>query len=63
MVKRKIPSSLLGPDILLSTLLSNTLNLCSSLIARDQVLHPCRAEFKIMVAEVANAADFHYRGT
>jgi hypothetical protein len=33
-----VTSSLLGPNILLSTLFSNTLNLCSSL--RDQVLHP-----------------------
>jgi len=32
--------SLLGPNILLSTLLSNTLNPCSSLNMRDQVSHP-----------------------
>jgi hypothetical protein len=31
------PSSLSGPNILLSTLFSNTLSLCSSLILRDQV--------------------------
>jgi polysaccharide pyruvyl transferase WcaK-like protein len=30
----------LGPNILLSTLFSNTLNLCSSLNVRDQVSHP-----------------------
>jgi hypothetical protein len=29
--------SLLGPNILLSTLFSNTLSLCSSLSVRDQV--------------------------
>jgi hypothetical protein len=33
-------SSLFGPHILLSTLFSNTLSLCSSLNARDQVSHP-----------------------
>jgi hypothetical protein len=32
--------SLLGPNILLSTLFSNTLSLCSSLSVRDQVWHP-----------------------
>jgi hypothetical protein len=31
---------LFGPDILLSTLFSNTLSLWSSLIVRDQVSHP-----------------------
>jgi hypothetical protein len=35
-----VTSSLLGPNIFLSTLFSNTLNLCSSLNARDQVSHP-----------------------
>jgi len=33
-------SSLLGPNFLLSTLVSKTLNLCSSLRVRDQVSHP-----------------------
>jgi hypothetical protein len=33
-------SSLLGPNILLSTLFSNTLNPCSSRNFRDQVSHP-----------------------
>jgi hypothetical protein len=32
-----VASSLLGPNILLSTLFSNTLSLCSSLSVRDQV--------------------------
>jgi hypothetical protein len=32
--------SLLGPNILLNTLFSKTLSLCSSLKARDQVFHP-----------------------
>jgi len=31
---------MLGPNILLSTLFSNALNLCSSLSVRDQVSHP-----------------------
>jgi hypothetical protein len=35
-----VASSLLGPNILLSTLFSNTLSLCSSLSVRDQVSHP-----------------------
>jgi hypothetical protein len=33
---------LFGPDILLSTLFSNTLSLCSSLNVRDQVSRPYR---------------------
>jgi hypothetical protein len=37
----------LGPNILLSTLFSNTLNLCSSLIVRDQVSHPYKTTGKI----------------
>jgi hypothetical protein len=35
-----VASSLLGPNILLITLFSNTLSLCSSLSVRDQVSHP-----------------------
>jgi hypothetical protein len=35
-----VASSLLGPDILLSTLFSNTPSLCYSLSVRDQVSHP-----------------------
>jgi hypothetical protein len=43
-------SSLLGPNILFSTLFSNTLNLCSSLSVRDQVSHqhPYKTTRKIM---------------
>jgi hypothetical protein len=37
-----VTSFLLAPCILLSTLFSNTLNLCYSLNLRDQVLHPCK---------------------
>jgi hypothetical protein len=42
-------SSLLGPDILLSTLLSNTLSLRSSLNVRDQVSYPYKTTGKIIV--------------
>jgi hypothetical protein len=35
-----VTSSLFGPNILLSTLFSNTVSLCSSLNVRDQVSHP-----------------------
>jgi hypothetical protein len=41
--------SLLGPNILLSTLFSNTLNLCSSLKVRDKVSHPYKTRCKIIV--------------
>jgi len=37
-------SSFLGPNILLSTLLLNTLNLCSSLSVRYQVSHPYKRQ-------------------
>ena len=41
--------SLLGPIILLSTLFSNTLSLCSSLNVSDQVSHPYKTAGKIIV--------------
>ena len=44
-----IISSLLNPNILLSTLFSNTLSLCSSLTVSDQVLHPYKTIDKIIV--------------
>jgi hypothetical protein len=37
-----VTSSLLGPNILLSTLLSNTFSLCFSLYVRDQISHTDR---------------------
>jgi hypothetical protein len=44
------PSSpLLGPNILLNTLFSKTLSLCSSLKVRDQVAHPYSETGKITV--------------
>jgi hypothetical protein len=39
---------LFGPNILLRTLFSNTLNLCSSLNVRDQVSHPYKTNGRIM---------------
>jgi hypothetical protein len=44
-----VASSLLGPNILLSTLLSHTLSLCSSLSVRDQVSHPYKTTRKTTV--------------
>jgi hypothetical protein len=44
-----VTSSLLGPNILLSTLFSNTLNLCYSLNVRDKVSHPYKTTGKIIV--------------
>ena len=41
--------SLLGPNILLSTLFSNTLSLCSSLNVSDQVSHSYKTTGKIIV--------------
>jgi hypothetical protein len=41
-----VTSSLYGPNILLSTLFSNTLSLCSSLNGRDQVSQPYRTKGK-----------------
>jgi hypothetical protein len=40
---------LVGPNILLRTLFSNTLNLCSSLNVRNQVSHPYKTTGKIIV--------------
>jgi hypothetical protein len=46
--------SLLGPNILLDTMFSDTLNLCSSLDLRDQVSHPYKASSKIVVLCILN---------
>jgi len=40
-------SSLLGPNILLNSLFSKTISLCSSLKVRDQVSHPYSTTYKI----------------
>jgi hypothetical protein len=44
-----VTSSLLGPNILLNTLFSNTLSLRSSLNVSDQVSHPYKTTGKIIV--------------
>jgi hypothetical protein len=44
-----IISSHFGPNILLSTLFSNTLSLCSSLNVKDQASHPCKTTGKIII--------------
>jgi hypothetical protein len=41
--------SLLGPNIVLRTLFSNTLSLCSYFRVRDQVSHPYKITGRIMV--------------
>jgi hypothetical protein len=45
-------STLFGPNILLSTLFSNSPSLCSSLNVRDQVTHPYRTTGKIIVSYI-----------
>ena len=44
-----VNSSLLGPNILLNTILSNTLNLYSSRNVSDQISHPYKTRGKIIV--------------
>ena len=44
-----LTSSLLGPNILLNTLCSNTLNLRSSINVSDQVTHPYETRGKIII--------------
>ena len=44
-----LTSSLLDPNILLNTLFSNTLSLCSSLNMSDQVSHPYKITCKIII--------------
>jgi hypothetical protein len=48
-LRSPVTSSLLGPNILLGALFSNTLSLCSSLNVRDQVSHPYKTTDRIMV--------------
>jgi hypothetical protein len=50
-----VTSSILGPNILLSTLFSNTLNLCSSVNVRDQVSHPYKTTERESVRACARA--------
>jgi hypothetical protein len=44
-----VTSSVLGPNILLSTLFSNTLSLCSSVKFTDKVSNPYKTTGRIMV--------------
>jgi hypothetical protein len=46
-----ITSSILGQNnrIVITTLFSDILNLCSSLYVRDQVSHPCKTTCKIII--------------
>jgi hypothetical protein len=55
-------SSLLCPNILFSTLLSNALNLCSSRSVRDQVPHPYKTTGKIIVLYISIFKFFYRRG-
>jgi hypothetical protein len=54
-------SSLLGSNILLSTLFLNTLNLCSSLSVRDQVSHPYKTTGKSIFIYILGFLSF-WRG-
>jgi hypothetical protein len=40
---------LLAPRVILSTLISNTLSLCSSLLVRDEVSHPFKTTCRVIV--------------
>jgi hypothetical protein len=48
-LQRRVTSSLYGPNILLRSLFSNTLSLCTSLNVRDQVSHQYGITGKIIV--------------
>ena len=54
-----VTSSPLGPNILLSTLFSNTLTLRSSLNVSDQVLHPFKTTGNIIVLYILNCRYGH----
>jgi hypothetical protein len=49
-----VTSSLFGPNILLSTLFSNILSLCSSFNVRDHISHPYRTTVKIIIFLYSN---------
>jgi hypothetical protein len=53
--------SLFGPNILFSTLLSNTLSLCRSLNIRDHGSHPYRTTGTITVLYIQNFTFFYSR--
>jgi hypothetical protein len=43
---------LFGPNIFVSTLFSDNLGVCSSIIVRGQVLQPCQTEGKIKISYI-----------
>ena len=49
LLQSSVASALLGPNILLSTLFTNTLSLRSSLSVKDQVSHPYKTTGKIRI--------------
>jgi len=51
-----VSSSLLGPDVFLSTLFFNILSLCSSLSMTDQVLNPYKTTGNIIVLYILSHA-------
>jgi hypothetical protein len=55
-----VTSSLFGPNVLLNTLFSNTLSLCSSLNVRDQVSHLYRITGKVIVLYVLVFKEEYY---
>jgi len=57
-----LTSTLLGPNILLTTLFLDTLSLRSSLSVRDQVSHPYEITGKIMVFCILNLKVLERRG-
>jgi hypothetical protein len=54
-----VTSSLFGPNVLLSTLFSNTLNLCSSLNVREEFSHPYKTTGKTIV-ETEMSVNFYW---
>jgi len=55
-----VTSSLLGPNILLSNLVSNVLSLRSPLSASDQVLHPYKTRGKITARKELRCEKLQY---
>ena len=47
-----VTSSLLGPDIFLGTLFSNTLNICSSLNVKDEISHPSETKYYLIYTQL-----------
>ena len=58
-----VTPSLLSPNILLNTLFSNTLSLCSSLNVSDQVSHPYKTSGKIYIYIYIYTHTHTYRNT